>query len=128
MEKAQKSTQKVEAHFKIYLTDFVKGIKKLWWVCIALAVLFGGGLAVRGVLQYSPQYTASATFVVSMQSVSGASTGLSTYSYSYDTTTAEQLASTFPHILGSNLLQEIVCTGKLILMNPYLSVLLCELF
>ena len=110
MEKTQKSTQKVEAHFKIYLTDFIKGVKKLWWVCIALAVLFGGGLAARGVLQYRPQYTASATFVVSMQSVSGASTGLSKYSYSYDITTAEQLASTFPHILSSNLLQEIVCT------------------
>ncbi len=109
MEKTQKSTQKVEAHFKIYLTDFIKGVKKLWWVCIALAVLFGGGLAVRGVMQYTPQYTVSATFVVSMQSNSGASTGLSKYSYSYDTTTAEQLASTFPHILGSNLLQEIVC-------------------
>ncbi len=110
MVKDQKSSNKVEAHFKIYLTDFIKGVKKLWWVCIALAVLFGGGLAVRGVLSYSPTYSVSATFVVSMQSVSGANTGLSKYSYHYDTTTAEQLASTFPHILSSNLLQEIVCT------------------
>jgi receptor protein-tyrosine kinase len=110
MAKDQKTSNKVEAHFKIYLTDFIKGIKKLWWVCIVLAVLFGSGLSVRGVLSYKPTYSVSATFVVSMQSVSGANTGLSKYSYSYDTTTAEQLASTFPHILSSNLLQEIVCT------------------
>ncbi len=110
MAKDQKTSNKVEAHFKIYLTDFIKGVKKLWWVCIALAVLFGGGLSVRGVLSYKPSYSVSATFVVSMQSVSGANTGLSKYSYNYDTTTAEQLASTFPHILSSNLLQEIVCT------------------
>ncbi len=110
MAKEQKNSKNVEAHFKIYLTDFIKGIKKLWWVCIALAVLAGGGLAIRGGLQYTPQYKVSATFVVSMQSVSGADTGLSKYSYSYDTTTAEHLASTFPHILSSNLLQEMVCT------------------
>ncbi len=110
MAKEQKILNKVEPHFKIYLTDFIKGVKKLWWVCIALAVLFGGGLALRGGLNYTPRYRVSATFVVSMQSVSGANTGLSKYSYSYDTTTAEQLASTFPHILSSNLLQEMVCT------------------
>lgn len=110
MAKDQKTSNKVEVHFKIYLTDFIKGVKKLWWVCIALAVLFGGALSIRGVLSYKPSYSVSATFVVSMQSVSGANTGLSKYSYTYDTTTAERLESTFPHILSSNLLQEIVCT------------------
>ncbi len=110
MTKEQKSSNKVEVHFKIYLTDFIKGVKKLWWVCIVLALVFGGGYSAKGVMAYKPQYTASATFVVSLQSVSGANTGLTQYSYVYDTTTAEQLASTFPHILGSNLLQEVVCT------------------
>jgi len=110
MANEQKNSNKAEVHFRIYLTDFIKGVKKLWLLCIVIALLFGGGLALRGVMQYSPKYSASATFVVSMQSVSGANTGLSKYSYSYDTTTAEQLASTFPHILSSNLLQEIVCT------------------
>lgn len=110
MTKEQKNLNNVEAHFKIYLTDLIRGIKKLWWVCIVLAVLLGGALALRGGLQYSPQYKASATFIVSMQSVSGANTGLSKYSYTYDVTTAEQLATTFPHILSSNLLQEMVCT------------------
>ena len=110
MANEQKNSNKAEAHFKIYLTDLIKGVKKLWWVCIALAVLFGGGFALHGGLNYTPKYQTSATFIVSMQSVSGASTGLSKYSYSYDTSTAEQLATTFPHILSSNLLQEMVCT------------------
>lgn len=106
----QKTSRNVDVHFKIYVTDFIKGIKKLWWVCIILAIVFGSVLSVRGVMSYKPKYSVSATFVVSMQSDSGANTGLSKYSYNYDTTTAEKLASTFPHILSSNLLQEMVCT------------------
>ena len=105
----QKTSRNVDVHFKIYVTDFIKGLKKLWWVCVLLSVIFGSVLSVRGVMNYKPKYSASATFVVSMQSDSGVNTGLSKYSYNYDVTTAEKLASTFPHILSSNLLQEMVC-------------------
>ena len=98
-----------ERKFTVYPSDFVKGIKKLWWTCILLAVLFGGGMFFNSYRSYSPSYTVSATFTVSTQNSSASIGGISVYSFYYDSTTAAQLASTFPYLLNSNLLSDMIC-------------------
>ncbi len=98
-----------ERKFTVYSSDFVKGIKKLWWTCILFAALFGGGMFFNSYRSYSPSYTVSATFTVSTQNSSASIGGISVYSFYYDSTTAAQLASTFPYLLNSNLLSDMIC-------------------
>lgn len=91
----------------IYLGDLWRGFLKYWWLCAAMAILLGGIMFYRNYIRFTPVYMSSATFTVRTQTA-GAGSGLSTYSFYYDQATAAQLSSTFPYILQSNLLQEIV--------------------
>ena len=103
------NSNNTDGKFSIYFSDFVKGAKKFWWVCVALAVIIGGVNFYDGYSNYVPFYTASATFTVSTQTSSGAINGISAYSFYYDASTASQLSDTFPYILSCNLLQEAIC-------------------
>ncbi|MDO4495663.1 MAG: P-loop NTPase [Clostridiaceae bacterium] len=94
---------------KIYLSDFLKGIKKFWWLCVALAVIAGGFKLTVGYFNFVPVYTTSATFTVSTQSSSQTIGGVSVYSFFYDSSTASQIAKTFPYIMSSNILQDAIC-------------------
>ena len=96
-------------HLTIYFTDFVKGLKKFWWLCVALAVALGVFRLVDGYRNYVPKYTSSATFTISTQSDSSSFNGISVYSFYYDASTASQLSTTFPHILSSWILQDAIC-------------------
>ncbi len=91
----------------IYLGDLWRGFLKYWWLCAAMAILLGGIMFYRNYIRFTPVYMSSATFTVRTQTA-GAGSGLSTYPFYYDQATAAQLSSTFPYILQSNLLQEIV--------------------
>lgn len=105
----ENTTKSPERRFTIYPSDFWKGFQKLWWLCVLLAVLLGGGMFFRSYKNYSPRYTASASFTVSTQTNSASIGGISVYSFYYDSTTAAQLASTFPYLLNSNLLSDMIC-------------------
>ena len=93
----------------IYLSDFIKGFKKIWWLCVILAVVLGSVRFVVGINSYKPYYTVSSTLTVSTQNSSVAINGITSYSYKYDTSTAERLSLTFPCILSSRLLQDDIC-------------------
>lgn len=103
------NTNNTDGKISIYFSDFVKGVKKFWWLCVALAVVIGGVNFYEGYKNHVPFYTASATFTVSTQTSSGAINGISAYSFYYDSSTASQLSDTFPYILSCNLLQDAVC-------------------
>lgn len=98
-----------ELKIRIYLSDFFKGIKKFWWVCVVLALLAGGFKLITGYFNFVPVYTTSATFTVSTQNSSSTIGGMSVYSFYYDSSTASQIAKTFPYIMSSNILQDAVC-------------------
>ncbi len=98
-----------ERRIIVYPSDFVKGLRKLWWLCLLLAALLGSGMFYNAYRNYSPRYTVSATFTVSTQTSSASIGGISVYSFYYDSTTAAQLASTFPYLLNSNLLSDMIC-------------------
>lgn len=83
------------------LREIWRGVKRLFWIPIGLAVIFSAALSVRAFIQYSPVYTASATFTVNITGQTGST------SY-YNAATAKQLAKTFPTILTSGVLEDIV--------------------
>lgn len=81
---------------------FKRGLKRFWWLLILLAVLGGGVLGVRAWKNYVPTYTASVTFTVRVDNSVYA--GIS----AYNAKTASQMERTFPYILTSGVLSDIV--------------------
>lgn len=103
--------KKVQGEYSIefYIGDVWRGVRKFWWLCVVLALVFSVLLAAFSFISFTPMYTVSATFTVQTQDISASGTGITSYSYYYNRTTAEQLSDTFPYILESNLLQTAIC-------------------
>ena len=78
-----------------------KGVKRYWFLMVLVMALFGGFFSFKSYYYYSPTYSASATFTVSIDS----SSIYSSTSY-LNTRTASQIVNTFPYILNSGLLQK----------------------
>lgn len=87
----------------------VSGFKKFWLLILILMTLGGGFMFARSHMSYIPMYETSVTFSVRMQDPGSAGIGISSYSFSYARATASQMSSTFPAIIESNILQDIVC-------------------
>ena len=105
----QTTENKKDIFVMVYLNDIIKALHRFWWVCVAAAVLFGGCSALYQKINYVPQYTSSITLTVNTQNESTTISGVSVYTFYYDTNTASLLSTTFPYILNYNLLQEAVC-------------------
>ena len=83
-------------------TAFKRGFKRLWWLLILLALLCGSIMGIYAWKSYVPSYTASVTFTVRVNN--SAFSDIS----AYNSKTADQLARTFPYILTSGVLSDIV--------------------
>ena len=105
---AEQNNEPIEQ--KEFSLDMIfKSFLRFWWVCLICAVLFAGVSVYRSYKSYSPRYSSSATFTVQTQTGSSFSAGLTSYSFSYNRSAAKQLSSTFPSIISSHILQDIVC-------------------
>ena len=106
-ERVRESEQETLEQIDLFdlLQAFLRGFKKIWWMIPVLVCLFGGLLYARTALRYQPMYKSQASFTVSTASSTGS--GYS-YSFYYNTSTAEQMATTFPYILESDLLTDLV--------------------
>ena len=91
-----------------YFSDFCRGFKKFWWLIAILCVVLCAFNVFKYHKSYTPMYKAEATFTVNTQDRASAISGITSYNFYWDASTASQLSSTFPHILKSNLLQEAV--------------------
>lgn len=98
-----------EIIIEFHPSDIWRGIKKFWWLFLVLVVACSVLMAGYSFVAFSPVYTVSATFTVQTQDISASGSGITSYSYYYNRTTAEQLSDTFPYILESNLLQTAIC-------------------
>lgn len=107
----ENNQEKKEQQKQIELIDIMEILKDyfrifrrmLAWVlifCILGAVLF----YVRARLQYTPQYTASATFTINIQQEQQGLEDSGTATF-FDNSAAEQMAKTFPYILTSGVLK-----------------------
>lgn len=86
--------------------DFVKGLKKFWWLLIVLPLLGAGVGFCYGMVNYVPNYTASATFSVKTSSTTSSSDVVSDYGYVYNSNTASQLSKTFPSLANSDIIRD----------------------
>ena len=83
---------------------FLRQLRRLWALVLALTVLCGGVLAVRARGQFVPRYEAKARF-----SVSSSYDGDDIFSASYyDNAAAQQLAAAFPHMLSMDLMKDLM--------------------
>lgn len=82
-----------------FLMDMARGVKKLWWLVIGLAVVFGLSSYLRVTTTYQPTYVASATMAVNFAG---------TTSNYINIESAQQMAEVFPYILTSGVLEEVV--------------------
>lgn len=87
----------------VLLHGYLKGLRKLWWLVLLLGIVFAGVYCLRSIRNYTPMYKSTASFTVSVNN------GSSTLYY-YDQSMAEQMADTFPYLLESELLTDLIKT------------------
>lgn len=93
---------------------YLRQLRRLWALILALTVLCGAGLAVRAKRQFTPMYEAKARL-----SISSSYDGDDIFSESYyDNAAAQQLASAFPHLLTMDLMRELMLEQ---LDKPYIN-------
>jgi polysaccharide biosynthesis transport protein len=98
--------QAVDMDFQVVFTDILKGLRKFWWLVILLGFLSAGVVLVFAMLSNKPVYIAEATFTVATTK-EGDFSG-NDFSFSYEAATVSRMAETFPYILKSDVLQEII--------------------
>ena len=87
---------------RVMLSDFLRGAKHLLWLGILLVLLASAVFSGWTYLSYTPKYQATASFTVYV------SNPLQAEVRTYNTATAEQMAKTFPYILTSRALSDMV--------------------
>lgn len=85
-----------------YIADYLRIARKMWAWFLIFSLLGAGIFYIRARVSYTPVYTASATFTVNMSQDETLGNSTSTF---FDNSTAEQMATTFPHILTSGVLR-----------------------
>lgn len=93
---------------------YLRQLRRLWALVLALTVLCGGVLAVRARGNFTPMYEAKARFSVS-SSYDGDDVFSAAY---YDSAAARQLASAFPYLLSMDLMRELMLQE---LDKPYIN-------
>ncbi|MDO4554440.1 MAG: polysaccharide biosynthesis tyrosine autokinase [Lachnospiraceae bacterium] len=88
----------------ILIENAWKGFKQYWWIFLIIISLYSSALYVKARMEYQPYYKASSTFVISLNQA------VSYSSEYYDNATAFQMGQTFPYILNSGVLQEVVAS------------------
>ena len=85
-----------------FFVMFMHGLKKLWFLVLALTIVVGAGMGALSWYRYTPSYTAAVTFTVYVKN--DAQAGIPAYNQA----AAEQMAKTFPYILTSGVLSDLV--------------------
>ena len=88
------------------LRKFLLFLRRYWLMVLLLTALGGGLMCARSILNYRPMYRSEAWFSVSVN-YSG-STDLSGYSNYYDRSAAKLVTDTFPYLLRTETMQELI--------------------
>ena len=87
------------------LHEFWQAFRRLFWIPVVLVVLCSAFFAFRAWWGYTPMYQSEVTFTIQTGTSESGDFSSSTY---YDKATAEQMTKTFPHIISSELLQDML--------------------
>ena len=88
----------------VLFSDMWRGFKKYWLPIVLIVLICTIGSMTLTMIFYTPMYRAEATFTVTPSS----NVNYDDYSYSYNSSTASLMANTFPYIIESSLLQDII--------------------
>ncbi len=103
MNERNDETRKEAEQIDLYslLLDYLRVLSRMWLWVVLLAAAGGILFFIRDYTSWSPRYTASAVFTVSISSDTQNSSGAGSF---YASSTAEQMEKTFPYILTSGVL------------------------
>lgn len=104
----EKNEEKINIDLGVLWRNFVPYLRRLWLLVLILAVLAGVRSYIRVTRSYRPMYKAETIFSVSTGSTSDES-DIFTYSYYYNNTAAKQAVNTFPYLLNSDVMRELLC-------------------
>lgn len=92
--------EEMEIDLGLLLAGMWKNIRRLWWLALLLIAAGASGVFGYQRVFYQPLYECSATFTVATGNNESGS-----YSFYYDSSTADQMSLTFPYILESSFFQ-----------------------
>lgn len=84
--------------------NFLLLLKKAFWIPLLLALLLGGLFYYRTVTSFMPLYESTAVFAVSSTDINP----YSSYATYYNSSAAEKLTTTFPYVLSSDIMQQLM--------------------
>ena len=104
-EKKQEEQNKID--ISVLLHNFLPFLRRFWVLVLIFAVLCGAYKYVRLRRSFTPMYRSEAIFSVSVGS-STSSSDLYSNGYYYDNAAAKQAASTFPYLLSSDVMRDLL--------------------
>lgn len=99
----QKANEEEMIDLTAFVVDFFKMLRRTWKLLVVFGVIGALIFGLRANMTYKPKYTASATFTINIYEEQA--DGSIINSSFFDNSAAEQMATTFPHILTSGVLQ-----------------------
>ncbi len=90
------------------LDRLFKCLKSFVWLIVVFAIVFASVAFVFTKATFVPMYRSTARFTITPLLKSDEASGASVYSFNFNTTLAKQMASTFPHIMQSNILRDMI--------------------
>ena len=101
-------TARSQAPEKIDIYDlldrYLKVLRRMWWVVLLLGLLGSAAGYFYAVSTYQPYYTAYTTFTISRRTEYGYTASY----YNGSSTSASQMAKTFPYIISSSALEKLI--------------------
>lgn len=94
--------------FVVSVRRFFHSFKKNWWISAVCAILLVAISFTYFKLSFQPRYRSEVRFTVTPLIESDAANGASVYSFNYNSTLASQMASTFPYIINSGIMSDII--------------------
>lgn len=89
-----------------FLCDLWRGLKKFWWLVIMISCTAAVALYIRSAKSYVPMYKADSSFTVTTMNDYDETNTF--YSFYYTQSTAKQMEKLFPHILQSDIMQDLL--------------------
>ncbi len=90
------------------LSSFVKSLKAIGWIIGVLTVVFALVVFTVSTVTFVPKYRSTVRFTITPLVSSNSSNGASVYNFNYNAGLASQMAATFPHIMKSGILYDII--------------------
>ncbi len=83
-------------------------LKKTWWITALLTASFAVLSFIFFSVTYVPMYRSNVRFTITPLISSDSSSGNSVYKFNYNATLATQMAATFPYIINSGVMSDII--------------------